>query len=79
MPTTALASLAAAAQALTPVQHHYIQPPLYEQIHMPMMSSHRLFRFPKPQWLNSANSRTFGVYAAGALVRFPFFHLPLSR
>lgn len=30
--------------------------------------SHRLFRFPKPQWLNSANSRTAGVYLAGGLV-----------
>lgn len=34
-----------------------------------IMSSHRLFRFPKPQWINSANTRTAGVYAAGALVR----------
>ncbi|KAJ9641988.1 Vacuolar protein sorting-associated protein 68 [Coniosporium tulheliwenetii] len=32
------------------------------------MASHRLFRFPKPQWLNSANTRTAGVYLAGALV-----------
>jgi len=35
------------------------------------MSSHRLFRFPKPAWLNSANTRTFGVYTAGALVGTP--------
>ncbi len=35
---------------------------------LPTMSSHRLFRFPKPTWLNSANTRTGGVYAAGALV-----------
>lgn len=34
------------------------------------MSSHRLFRFPKPQWLNSPNTRTAGVYFAGALVGF---------
>lgn len=34
-------------------------------------SSHRLFRFPKPAWLNSANSRTAGVYLSGALVRLP--------
>lgn len=43
------------------------------------MSSSRLFRFnlPKPAWLNSANTRTAGVYLAGALVRFcPF---PLRR
>lgn len=33
-----------------------------------MMEENRLFRFPKPAWLNSANTRTFGVYAAGALV-----------
>ncbi|ERF69263.1 hypothetical protein GJ744_011005 [Endocarpon pusillum] len=31
------------------------------------MSSHRLFRFPKPAWLNSATTRTAGVYLAGAL------------
>jgi len=35
------------------------------------MSSHRLFRFPKPAWMNSANSRTAGVYIAGALVGSP--------
>lgn len=33
------------------------------------MEDNRLFRFPRPAWLNSANTRTFGVYAAGALVR----------
>ncbi|KAK8226911.1 vacuolar sorting protein-like protein Vps68 [Phyllosticta capitalensis] len=33
------------------------------------MSSHRLFRFPKPHWINSANTRTAGVYAAGALAQ----------
>lgn len=32
------------------------------------MESERLFRFPKPQWLNSANTRTAGVYLAGGLV-----------
>lgn len=32
------------------------------------MSSERLFRFPKPQWLNSANTRTAGVYLAGGMV-----------
>ncbi|KAK5006270.1 UPF0220 domain protein [Cryomyces antarcticus] len=37
------------------------------------MSSHRLFRFPKPEWMNSANTRTFGVYAAGALFSLGFF------
>jgi len=31
------------------------------------MSSHKLFRFPKPQWLNSANTRTAGVYLAGTM------------
>ena len=38
---------------------------LYSQ---PTMESERLFRFPKPQWLNSANTRTAGVYLAGGLV-----------
>jgi hypothetical protein len=32
------------------------------------MEDNRLFRFPRPAWLNSANTRTFGVYTAGALV-----------
>merc|ERR1712072_1508348 len=31
------------------------------------MEGHRLFRFPKPQWMNSANTRTAGVYTSGAL------------
>ncbi len=39
------------------------------------MSSHRLFRFPKPEWLNSPNTRTAGVYLAGALVREPLSSL----
>jgi acyl-coenzyme A synthetase/AMP-(fatty) acid ligase len=34
-----------------------------------MEDSNRLFRFPKPAWMNSANTRTAGVYMAGALVR----------
>ena len=37
------------------------------------LSEHRLFRFQKPQWLNSPNTRTAGVYLAGALVSR---HLP---
>ncbi|KEF61692.1 uncharacterized protein A1O9_03261 [Exophiala aquamarina CBS 119918] len=37
------------------------------------MSSQRLFRFPKPAWLNSANTRTAGVYLAGALFSLGFF------
>lgn len=37
-----------------------------------MMEENRLFRFPKPAWLNSANTRTFGVYTAGALVGSTF-------
>jgi len=32
------------------------------------MSSERLFRFPRPQWMNSANTRTAGVYLAGGMV-----------
>lgn len=35
------------------------------------MSTHRLFRFPKPEWFNSPNARTAGVYLAGALVGPP--------
>jgi hypothetical protein len=41
------------------------------RIFEPNMSSDRVFRFPKLQWLNSANTRTAGVYIAGALVRLP--------
>ncbi|KAI9813785.1 MAG: hypothetical protein M1827_003575 [Pycnora praestabilis] len=37
------------------------------------MSGSRLFRFPKPEWMNSANTRTAGVYAAGALFSLGFF------
>lgn len=32
------------------------------------METERLFRFNKPEWMNSANTRTAGVYVAGALV-----------
>ena len=32
------------------------------------MEGNRLFKFPKPQWLNSANTRNAGVYLSGALV-----------
>ncbi|KAF2765330.1 vacuolar sorting protein-like protein Vps68 [Teratosphaeria nubilosa] len=39
------------------------------------MSSHRLFKFPKPQWLNSASTRTAGVYASGALFSIALFTL----
>lgn len=28
------------------------------------------YRFPRPEWLNSANTRTAGVYTSGALVRW---------
>ncbi|MCJ1312029.1 hypothetical protein MMC25_005703 [Agyrium rufum] len=37
------------------------------------MSSHRLFRFPKPQWMSSPNTRVAGVYLAGALFSIGFF------
>ncbi|KAI9718926.1 MAG: hypothetical protein M1812_003810 [Candelaria pacifica] len=37
------------------------------------MSESRLFRFPKPQWMNSANTRTAGVYLSGALFSLGFF------
>jgi len=35
------------------------------------MPEDRLWKFRKPQWLNSVWARNTGVYAAGALVR-PF-------
>jgi len=37
------------------------------------MSSHRLFRFPRPAWFNSPNARTAGVYLSGALFSIGFF------
>ncbi|WPH04049.1 vacuolar sorting protein-like protein Vps68 [Acrodontium crateriforme] len=37
------------------------------------MSTERLFRFPKPQWLNSTNTRTGGIYLAGALFAVALF------
>ncbi|PSK57806.1 hypothetical protein C1H76_0327 [Elsinoe australis] len=39
------------------------------------MSSNRLFRFPKPAWLNSAITRTAGVYIAGGLFSIALFTL----
>lgn len=43
---------------------------------VPKMSSEdRLFRFPRPAWLNSANTRTAGVYLSGAIVRPSLAHL----
>ncbi|QIX01665.1 hypothetical protein AMS68_007182 [Peltaster fructicola] len=39
------------------------------------MDDHRLFKFPRPQWLNSANTRTAGVYLAGALFSIALFVL----
>ncbi|KAK5003511.1 hypothetical protein LTR28_010082, partial [Elasticomyces elasticus] len=39
------------------------------------MPSHQLFRFPKPQWLNSASARTAGIYIAGALFSIALFTL----
>ncbi|KAL6707115.1 Vacuolar protein sorting-associated protein 68 [Coniothyrium glycines] len=40
-----------------------------------MDSENRLFRFPKPAWLTSANTRTGGVYLAGALFALGFYTL----
>lgn len=36
-------------------------------------SDSRLFRFSKPQWLSSANTRTAGVYTSGALFSLGFY------
>lgn len=32
------------------------------------MSEERLWKFRKPEWLNSVHARNAGVYSAGALV-----------
>jgi hypothetical protein len=34
-----------------------------------MASEERLWKFKKPEWLNSVWARNAGVYGAGALVR----------
>ncbi|KAF1827263.1 UPF0220-domain-containing protein [Dissoconium aciculare CBS 342.82] len=39
------------------------------------MSSERLFRFPRPEWLNSANIRSAGIYFSGALFCVALFSL----
>jgi len=39
------------------------------------MSEERLWKFRKPEWLNSATTRSAGVYAAGALFSLAFFVL----
>lgn len=36
------------------------------------MSEERLWKFRKPEWMNSATARSAGVYGAGALVGDPF-------
>ncbi len=35
------------------------------------MSEDRLWKFRRPEWLNSVWARNSGVYAAGGLVRSP--------
>lgn len=35
------------------------------------MEEERLWKFRKPEWMNSAWVRNTGVYGAGALVRLP--------
>lgn len=35
------------------------------------MSEERLWKFRKPEWLNSVYARNAGVYSAGALVSSP--------
>jgi len=37
------------------------------------MSEERLWKFKKPEWLNSATARSAGVYGAGALFSLAFF------
>lgn len=42
------------------------------------MSEERLWKFRKPEWMNSAVGRSAGVYAAGALVCCPFSLIVIS-
>ena len=39
------------------------------------MSEERLWKFRKPEWMNSATARSAGVYGAGALVCYISFLL----
>jgi len=39
------------------------------------MSEERLWKFRKPEWMNSATTRSAGVYGAGALFSLSFFLL----
>jgi len=39
------------------------------------MSEERLWKFRKPEWMNSATTRSAGVYTAGALFSLSFFIL----
>lgn len=43
------------------------------------MSEERLWKFRKPEWLNSVYARNAGVYSAGALVSSPEHHRPRSK
>ena len=45
------------------------------------MSEDRLWKFKRPEWMNSVFARNAGVYASGALVRFspPLSWLCISR
>jgi hypothetical protein len=43
------------------------------------MSEERLWKFQRPEWMNSAYIRSAGVYTAGGLVRFLFLFLLPSR
>ena len=40
-----------------------------------MSSDERLFKFRKPEWLNSAWARNIGVYSAGAIYSLAFYIL----
>jgi hypothetical protein len=37
------------------------------------MSEERLWKFRKPEWMNSATTRSAGVYGSGALVGHTFW------
>jgi hypothetical protein len=59
----------ASTRSSSRLHNHYDTPtPHARTERRDMMEENRLFRFPRPAWLNSANTRTFGVYTAGALV-----------
>lgn len=42
------------------------------------MEEERLWKFRRPEWLNSVWARNAGVYGAGAIVRLAHYHVAVE-